>query len=174
MINSKRNSHAEPELRAGTDVERLGDVEAQEGALNEAEPGDIEAEAGADCMGGGANGMAVGVHIAHVVEWHEIDIAQTEDVVAEVKVEIARHREPPFGAADPNGAALALGQIEAAEIPAAAHAEKLAAAGHACSSKSPQCQSRLSQPLERSGQPRHVGHGFGQVRQGLDERELAG
>ncbi len=48
----ERMLNPEPELHRAVGVDRLGDVEAQHGAFDEAEPGDVHTKPGADGVSG--------------------------------------------------------------------------------------------------------------------------
>ena len=47
-ISLKRMLHPDPELHGGVAVDGFGDIEAEHGAFDEAEPGDVDAEAQAN------------------------------------------------------------------------------------------------------------------------------
>src|SRR5262245_37813646 len=119
-VPSKRMLNPKPELRRRVGPDRLGDVEADHGAFDEADPGDVEAEAHADGVGDGALGLSVYPHVAGVVEGGEVDVAQADEVVTAVPAEVAGEGNAPFDAGDPAHVALALLQVEAAEVVAAA------------------------------------------------------
>ena len=64
----------------------LGDVEAEHGSLDQAEPDHVDAQADAEGVGDRAERLAVDVGVAHVVERREVDAAHAGDVVAHVPV----------------------------------------------------------------------------------------
>src|SRR5262249_45145356 len=118
MLNPK------PKLRRRVRPDRLGDVESDHGALDEADPGDVEAEAHADGVGDGALGVAADPHVAGIVEGGEVDVAEADEVAAAVPRQVAGEGDAPFDAGDPAHVALAFLQVEAAEVVAAAEREE--------------------------------------------------
>src|SRR5262249_39077323 len=65
---SKRMLNPKPELRRCVGPNRLGHVEADHGAFDEADPGDARAEAHAAGVGDGALGVAPHPHVAGALE----------------------------------------------------------------------------------------------------------
>src|ERR1700676_2546088 len=106
----KRLLDAEPELDGIIAIDGLGDVEAQRRAFDQAEPVDVDAEAGADGVGGGAERLAGDVGVADVVERGEVDVADAADVIDEVPVSVRAEGHAPFDAADPEHVPLAFAE----------------------------------------------------------------
>ena len=79
MAESERVLHAEPELERRGVVDRLADVEAQRGPLDEAEDGDVHAQAHAERVGDAADDAAVRVDRAHVVERRQPDVPRADE-----------------------------------------------------------------------------------------------
>jgi len=112
--------NADPNLHACAALKGLGGVETKHGAFDDAEPLDVDAQAKAECLGDIANTAAVQVDLAHIVKRGEIDVADAGEVIEVVVPAIAQDGDAPFEAAEPGQAALALGDVEAAEMVAAA------------------------------------------------------
>src|SRR5262245_7220939 len=116
---------AEPELERCVGVDRLGDVEPEGGAFEEAEDGEVHAEADAEGVGDAGDGPAVRVDRADVVERGEPDVADAGDAVEGVPLDVADQGQADLGVADPEKAALPLGEVEPAEEVAAAEGVEL-------------------------------------------------
>src|SRR5689334_13374740 len=107
--------NADPNLHARVALNGLGGVESEHGAFDDAEPLDIDAQTESERLGDVADAAAVQVDLAHIVKRREIDVADAGEVIEVIVPAIAQDGDAPFKAAEPSEAALALGNIEAAE-----------------------------------------------------------
>src|SRR5205807_239898 len=84
----KRVLDPEPKLHRGVGVDGLGGVEAKDGPLHERKPGDVHAQPGSERLGDIANDVAAQIACARVGEERRVDVADANDAVAEVPVEM--------------------------------------------------------------------------------------
>src|SRR5262249_10420591 len=148
--------NADPDLPGGVGIDGLGDIEAEHGAFDQSQPGDVDAETEAEGVGDGAEGMAVDVGIADVVEGGQVNIANAADMIAEIPGQILGSGQPPFDAAGPGEIALAFAQPEAAKVIAAAQGEELAVIGQANGALGPESETGFFQ-VGHQGALRKIG-----------------
>src|SRR6266540_4763232 len=80
-LRSEWMLNPEPELPGKIAIDGLRDVEAQSRAFDQAEPGDIHAQADAEGVANRTERMPVHIGVADVVERRRVNIAHAGDVI---------------------------------------------------------------------------------------------
>src|SRR3954451_13042674 len=118
---SKHLVQPEPEDGAGPSpqADGLGQVDAERGAFEEGEEGDVDAQPDADAVDDLVP-LPLEVRLADVVEDRADEVAERDGVVEHVAVDLPPERVAPLEGHQPDRAAGVLAQVERPEPSAAA------------------------------------------------------
>src|SRR5579871_1015176 len=103
----ERHPDTKPELHRSRAIDRLGHIKSERGTFDEAEPGEIDAEAGADSVRHRPQGMAPNIRIPDVIKSCQRNVSHADYMIATIPGHMLDHRHAPFQAADPDQASLA-------------------------------------------------------------------